>query len=148
MQLLFEIFNIFNGFSVISLYITTFTATLSGILIVITKNPIVSVLYLIFLFANISLHLIIIGIVFIGLSYLLVYVGAVSILFLFILMLINIRVSELVGETNNSIPLAIIVVLAFFIPTSSILPGSENKIDSSKIINKTETEISYVSSNN
>lgn len=148
MQLLFEIFNIFNGFSIISLYITTFIATISGILIVITKNPIVSVLYLILLFATISCHLIFIGIVFIGLSYLLVYVGAVSILFLFILMLINIRVSELVGETNNNIPLAIIAVLAFFIPISSILPSSENKIDSSEIINKTETQISYVSSNN
>ncbi len=53
-----------------------------------------------------------IDIVFIGLSYLLVYVGAVSILFLFILMLINIRVSELM-ETNNNIPLAIITILAF-----------------------------------
>ena len=58
MQLLFEIFNIFNGFSVISLYITTFTATLSGILIVITKNPIVSVLYLISFFSTTCLSFI------------------------------------------------------------------------------------------
>ena len=36
-------------------------------------------------------------------SYLLVYVGAVSILFLFILMLINIRVSELISDTDNYI---------------------------------------------
>jgi NADH-ubiquinone oxidoreductase chain 6 len=85
--------------------------------------------------------------VFIGLSYLLVYVGAVSILFLFILMLINIRVSELIGDTNNNIPLAIIAILSIFIPISSILPGYENKIDNFEIINK-ETQISYVSSNN
>ena len=50
------------------------------------------------------------GINFIGLSYLLVYVGAVSILFLFILMLINIRISELATENNNSISLAIIII--------------------------------------
>jgi NADH-ubiquinone oxidoreductase chain 6 len=85
--------------------------------------------------------------VFIGLSYLLVYVGAVSILFLFILMLINIRVSELIGDTNNNIPLAIIAILSIFIPISSILPSYENKIDNFEIINK-ETQISYVSSNN
>ena len=85
--------------------------------------------------------------VFIGLSYLLVYVGAVSILFLFILMLINIRVSELIGDTNNNIPLAIIAILSIFIPISSILPSYENKTDNFEIINK-ETQISYVSSNN
>ena len=56
----------------------------SGIFIIITKNPIVSVLYLILLFSSISCYLIFIGMKFIGLSYLLVYVGAVSILFIFI----------------------------------------------------------------
>ena len=48
------------------------------------------------------------GMNFIGLSYLLVYVGAVSILFLFILMLTNIRISELTTDSSNSIPLAMI----------------------------------------
>ena len=147
MHFLFETFNFFNGFHVVFLYIITSISILSGILIVITKNPIVSVLYLILLFSNISCYLIFIGIVFIGLSYLLVYVGAVSILFLFILMLINIRVSELIGDTNNNIPLAIIAILSIFIPISSILPSYENKTDNFEIINK-ETQISYVSSNN
>jgi len=147
MHFLFETFNFFNGFHSMFLYIITLISILSGILIVITKNPIVSVLYLILLFSNISCYLIFIGIVFIGLSYLLVYVGAVSILFLFILMLINIRVSELIGDTNNNIPLAIIAILSIFIPISSILPSSENKTDNFEIINK-ETQISYVSSNN
>ena len=148
MYFLFETFNFFNGFHATFLYIITSISILSGILIVITKNPIVSVLYLILLFSNISCYLIFIGIVFIGLSYLLVYVGAVSILFLFILMLINIRVSELIGDTNNNIPLAIIAILSIFIPISSILPSSENKADNFEIISKQETQISYVSSNN
>ena len=108
---LFHISDLFFGFNYNFLYIINFLSTLSGILIVITKNPIVSVLYLIFLFFNISCYLIFLGMVFIGLSYLLVYVGAVSILFLFILMLINIRVSELIANTNNKIPIAIIAIL-------------------------------------
>jgi NADH-ubiquinone oxidoreductase chain 6 len=61
---------------------------------------------------------------FIGLSYLLVYIGAVSILFLFILMLINIRISELLSETSNSIPLAIIIGISFNYPVYQILPFS------------------------
>jgi len=47
--------------------------------------------------------------IFPGLSYLLVYIGAVSILFLFILMLINVRISELLIDSVNSIPLALLV---------------------------------------
>src|SRR6478752_4093858 len=125
MHFLFETFNFFNGFHEIFLYIITLISILSGILIVITKNPIVSVLYLILLFSNISCYLIFIGMVFIGLSYLLVYVGAVSILFLFILMLLNIRVSELISDTNNNIPLAILTILGFFIPYNKKLPNTK-----------------------
>ena len=93
-----------------------------GILIIVTKNPIISVLYLILLFSSISCYLIFIGIKFIGISYLLVYVGAVSILFLFILMLINIRVSELTSDTNNNIPLAVFTIIAFFVPFNRLMP--------------------------
>jgi NADH-ubiquinone oxidoreductase chain 6 len=71
------------------------------------------------------------GINFIGLSYLLVYVGAVSILFLFILMLINIRISELVTNNSNSIPLAIMIGIFFnliqLIPSTVIMPSTENE---------------------
>ena len=84
-----------------------------AMLVIISKNPIISVLYLIGLFFNIACYLILIGISFIGLSYLLVYVGAVSILFLFILMLINVRVSELTTESTNSIPLILIIPVLF-----------------------------------
>lgn len=99
-------------------------AILSGILVIISKNPIVSVLFLIGLFLSISSYLIILGLSFIGLSYLLVYVGAVSILFLFILMLINIKGSEILSYTGNSIPLAVIITILFNYPMYQILPYS------------------------
>jgi NADH-ubiquinone oxidoreductase chain 6 len=98
---------------------------LFGIFIIISKNPVVSVLHLIMLFSCISCYLIIIGINFIGLSYILVYVGAVSILFLFILMLINIRISELISNTNNNIPLALLVTLILFIPYNNLIPNTK-----------------------
>ena len=75
-----------NGYRAEILDILSLIAILCGILVIISKNPIVSVLFLIGLFLSISSYLIILGLNFIGLSYLLVYVGAVSILFLFILM--------------------------------------------------------------
>jgi NADH-ubiquinone oxidoreductase chain 6 len=113
-----------NGFRTEFLDVISIISILCGILVIISKNPIVSVLFLIGLFLSIASYLMIIGLNFIGLSYLLVYVGAVSILFLFILMLINIRVSELLSETSNSIPLAIIITIAFNYPVYNILPYS------------------------
>ena len=113
-----------NGYRVEILDVISIVSIISGILVIISKNPIVSVLFLIGLFLSISSYLIILGINFIGLSYLLVYVGAVSILFLFILMLINVRISELLNDASNSIPLAIIITLAFNYPVYKILPYS------------------------
>lgn len=141
----------FNGFSSIFLDIIMAISLLSGILTIIAKNPIVSVLHLILLFSSISCYLILIGIKFIGISYLLVYVGAVSILFLFILMLINIRVSELTIDTNNYIPLAILTILAFFIPLRGLLPDKKFNLDKESFLTdsfaSTKEQLLYVSSN-
>ena len=106
-----------NGYTDYILDIISVLAVISGICVIISKNPIVSVLHLIALFAYVSFYLIIIGLNFIGLSYLIVYIGAVSILFLFILMLINIRTSELQSNTSNSIPLTIIIgiIISYFL---------------------------------
>ena len=126
-----------------------------GIFIIVTRNPIISVLYLILLFSTISCYLIFIGMKFIGISYLLVYVGAVSILFLFILMLINIRISELSSDTNNNIPLGILTIIAFFIPLSSLLPDAKTKFNIIDIElynlfsqNLNTKQVSYVTSKN
>ena len=113
-----------NGYRVEVLDIISLFAVLCGILVIIIKNPVVSVLFLIGLFVCIASYLSLLGLNFIGLSYLLVYVGAVSILFLFILMLINVRVSELTGNPSNSIPLAVFICLSFSYPVNKILPYS------------------------
>jgi NADH-ubiquinone oxidoreductase chain 6 len=113
-----------NGYNIEILDILSLIAILCGILVIITKNPIESVLFLIGLFMCIASILTILGLNFIGLSYLLVYVGAVSILFLFILMLINVRVSELLNNTRNSMPLAIIILILFNYPVRQIIPYS------------------------
>ena len=111
-----------NGYKDVFLDAISIVAVLCGISVIVSKNPIVSILFLIGLFLSVSSYLILLGMNFIGLSYLLVYIGAVSILFLFILMLINIRVSELLSETSNSIPLAIIIGISFNYPVYQILP--------------------------
>ena len=114
--------NITNGFLLYFINFSYLTSIFCAILVIINKNPIISVLFLIGLFITISIYLLLLGVSFLGLSYLLVYIGAVSILFLFILMLINIRVSELSSDTKNSIPLSIIVIIFFYIFMSILIP--------------------------
>jgi NADH-ubiquinone oxidoreductase chain 6 len=113
-----------NGYRVEILDFLSLLSILCGVFVIISKNPIVSILFLIGLFLSVSIYLIMLGLNFIGISYLLVYVGAVSILFLFILMLINIRVSELLSSTSNTIPLAVIISISFYTPIYEILPYS------------------------
>lgn len=118
--------NFSNGYKIEVLYFFYLSSILCGILVIISKNPIISVLYLIALFINISCYLVFSGLNFIALSYLLVYVGAVSILFLFILMLINVRISELVSNTRNSLALAIIIGIYFNYVVYKVLPSNVN----------------------
>jgi NADH-ubiquinone oxidoreductase chain 6 len=107
-----------------SLDIISLFAILCGIYVIITKNPIISVLFLIGLFGGISVYLILISLAFIGLSYLIIYIGAVSILFLFILMLISVRTSELQNYNKNSLFLGLFTGILFNSLIFQILPYS------------------------
>lgn len=136
MILLNDFFN--DGLKYELLDILFFISIIFSIFILISKNPIISVLFLIGLFFCIAIYLISIGLEFIGLSYILVYVGAVSILFLFILMLINIRISELLSDNNNYLPLALLTLTLLFTILGNNVPYVE--IEDSKNLN-------YVTSN-
>lgn len=122
--------SITNGFRIEFVDIIYLLSILLGILTISSRNPVVSVLFLIGLFVNVAGLLILVGYNFIGLAYILVYVGAVSILFLFILMLINIRVSELFNDTNNDLPLASLTTIIFYYIMAQVLPlnFTENSI--------------------
>lgn len=113
-----------NGYRPEALNFLFLISVFSAIFVIISKNPIISVLFLIGLFLSIACYLLVLGLNFIGLSYLLVYVGAVSILFLFILMLINVRISELLNNASNTIPLALVIAVYFNYLISEILPSS------------------------
>ncbi|MBM4905298.1 NADH-quinone oxidoreductase subunit J [Vibrio parahaemolyticus] len=106
-------------------------AILSGILVITSKNPVISVLFLISVFVNVAGYLVLLGVGFIGISYLIVYVGAIAILFLFVVMMLNLQLTELsaVGtEYTQNLPLGTIIGSLFLFELVSIVPftGSEN----------------------
>jgi hypothetical protein len=64
-----------------------------------------------------------------------------------ILMLINIRVSELISDTSNSIPLAILAILAFLTPFSDIMPKVSPNVNEFNLSSLSDS-VFLVSSNN
>jgi NADH-ubiquinone oxidoreductase chain 6 len=140
--------NLLNGFNTNTLNILYLIAIIFSILVIISKNPIISIIFLIGLFSSISLYFILLNLTFIGLSYLIVYIGAVSILFIFILMLINIRLSELHSNTNNSIPLSMFITVLGLIQLMTILPYKSSKyISINSCLNSDLINLNYLYNN-
>jgi len=94
-----------------------FGAVVAGIFVIISRNPIVSVLCLIAVFVNVACYLVLLGMSFIGLTYLIIYVGAIAILFLFVIIMINLKLASLEaaqGIRYNTHPLAFILTGVLF----------------------------------
>ena len=85
----------------------------SSIMIVLTRNPIFSVLFLILTFFNISALLFLLELEFLPIIFLVVYVGAVAILFLFVLMMLNIKIAVLKENTIHYLPVVITLISIF-----------------------------------
>lgn len=107
----------------------TLGAILSALLVVTSKNPVMSVLFLISLFMNVSGYLVLLGLGFLGISYLIIYIGAIAILFLFVVMMLNLQLAELnamASEYTQNLPLGAIFVFLLFTELFTIFPFSSN----------------------
>ena len=92
--------------------ILAFGTLLSSVLVITSKNPVIAVIFLISVFVNAAGYLILLGIGFIGISYIIVYIGAIAVLFLFVIMMINVKLTDILdigSQYSKNIPLAIIV---------------------------------------
>ncbi|CED80060.1 nadh dehydrogenase subunit 6, partial [Phaffia rhodozyma] len=75
-------------------YLLASLAVAFGIGFASSPSPVVSVFYLVCAFAAVSLYLLTLGIEFLGLAYIVVYCGAIALLFVFVVMLLDLRVLE------------------------------------------------------
>ena len=80
---------------VIAFYLFAVLTVLSGILCVTARNPVHSVLWLILSFFNAAGLMVLVGAEFIAMLLVIVYVGAVAVLFLFVVMMLDIDFAEL-----------------------------------------------------
>jgi NADH-ubiquinone oxidoreductase chain 6 len=111
--------------------ILAFATLLSSIFSITSKNPVISVLFLIGTFVLSAGYLILIGINFIGISYIIVYVGAIAVLFLFVIMMINIKLTDILetgSQYTKTLPLALAVGFLFIFIIFSIIKFNYNNV--------------------
>jgi NADH-ubiquinone oxidoreductase chain 6 len=108
-----------------------FGTLLSSVFSITSKNPVVSVIFLITTFVQAAGYLILIGINFIGISYVVIYVGAIAILFLFVIMMINIKLTDILetgDQYTKNLPLAIAIGSLFIFIIFTIIPFNFNNV--------------------
>ena len=115
-------------------YIFSLIAIISAVMVTVSKNTVHSVFFLILDFISISCLFIMIGAEFLGMIMLIVYVGAVAVLFLFVVMVLN--VAEQKGQWFSSrwdggthIPIGLLVSLIIFFELIIVIGGWKYKPD-------------------
>ena len=114
-------------------YLFSFIAIISAIMVTVSKNTVHSVFFLILDFISISCLFIMIGAEFLGMIMLIVYVGAVAVLFLFVVMMLNVAQQKnqwFTGqESSKHIPVGLIIGTLIFFEIIIVIGGWKYKPD-------------------
>ncbi|GGL87615.1 NADH-quinone oxidoreductase subunit J [Pseudooceanicola nanhaiensis] len=95
--------------SVLSFYLFAIAVLAGGLFTVIARNPVHSVLWLILSFLSAAGLFVLLGAEFVAMLLIIVYVGAVAVLFLFVVMMLDVDFAELKAEMARYMPLALLV---------------------------------------
>jgi NADH-quinone oxidoreductase subunit J len=104
-------------------YILSGIALISSIMVISARNPVHSVLFLILAFFNAAGLLILMEMEFLSLIFIVVYVGAIAVLFLFVVMMLNVKISEVEDEVLQYLPVGGTIGLIFLFLIFFIIEG-------------------------
>ncbi|MEK9690666.1 MAG: NADH-quinone oxidoreductase subunit J [Pelagibacteraceae bacterium] len=129
-------------------YTFSIIAVISAIMVTVSKNTVHSVFFLILDFISISCLFIMIGAEFLGMIMLIVYVGAVAVLFLFVVMMLNVAQQKnewfTSQESSGHIPVGLIISAIIFFELIIVIGGWKYKPD---LFNSSNLKISEELSN-
>ena len=134
-------------FPVLLFYIFSLTIIASALMVIFSKQPINSVLFLIFSFINASGLFLLAGAEFLALIIVIVYVGAVAVLFLFVIMMLDFNPDTIKQETRKYLPVGLFIGFVLFLEIILMMYSPELFSNEFKIIgrvvetNLTNTEI-------
>lgn len=94
---------------------------MAGIMVITSRNTMHSVFYLVMSFINAAVMLVIQGIDYIGLLVIIVYVGAIAILFLFVVMMINVKKEE--SNRTRYVPIGVIAMVVMMVEVYQKYPS-------------------------
>ena len=97
--------------SVFAFYLFAISVITGGLFTVISRNPVHSVLWLILAFLSSAGLFVLLGAEFVAMLLIIVYVGAVAVLFLFVVMMLDVDFAELKAEMAKYMPLALLIGL-------------------------------------
>ncbi|BBJ32248.1 MULTISPECIES: NADH-quinone oxidoreductase subunit J [spotted fever group] len=122
-------------------YLFATLITISSLCVVLSKNSIYSVLWLIFAFINGAGLMILLGAEFLAMMLIVIYVGAVAVLFLFVIMMLDMHFNKTITQLKENLALSIFIALIMFADlVTIILLGTKNINFSS--------DVSFVITNN
>ena len=114
-------------------YVFSLIAIVSAIMVTVSKNTVHSVFFLILDFISISCLFIMIGAEFLGMIMIIVYVGAVAVLFLFVVMMLNVAQQKnqwfSARESSKHIPVGLIISVIIFFELMIVIGGWKYKPD-------------------
>ena len=114
-------------------YFFSIVAVISAIMVTVSKNTVHSVFFLILDFISISCLFIMIGAEFLGMIMLIVYVGAVAVLFLFVVMMLNVAQQKnqwfISKESSSHIPVGLVISVIIFFELIIVIGGWKYKPD-------------------
>ena len=114
-------------------YVFSVIAVVSAIMVTVSKNTVHSVFFLILDFISISCLFIMIGAEFLGMIMLIVYVGAVAVLFLFVVMMLNVAQQKnqwfVSKDSSRHIPIGLLISVIIFFELIIVIGGWKYKPD-------------------
>jgi NADH-quinone oxidoreductase subunit J len=131
--------------NIIAFYIISSITVLSCLSVVFSSNPVHSVLFLIFTFFNVSILFLLSNAEFLAMTLIIVYVGAVAVLFLFVVMMLNINEVLIKEGFLKYFPFGFILITIFLLELFFVFKDitlkntSSSKMNISELLNKGNT---------
>jgi NADH-quinone oxidoreductase subunit J len=107
----------------LAFYLFSFILLASAVMVVSSRNPVHSVLFLILAFINAAVLFLLAGAEFLAMILVIVYVGAVAVLFMFVVMMLDVNFAELRAGLQRYAPIGALVALILFVELALIVTG-------------------------
>ena len=104
-------------------YIFSSLAVLSALMVIRAENPVHSVLFLVLVFFNSAGLLLLLEVEFLAMLFIIVYVGAIAVLFLFVVMMLNVKMAKYSKEVFRYLPVGGLILLVFFMEVFLLIEG-------------------------